>query len=80
MKPNKPTWAKGKSDPCGGGRADCPYQGVFQHNQECEDCNQAYFKEMDEAYKRAHTCTICKKNWVDSEAGFDTCQECLGKA
>ena len=27
----------------------------------------------------AHRCTICKTNWVDSDNGFDTCQECLSK-
>lgn len=27
----------------------------------------------------AHRCTLCHTNWVDSDNGFDTCQECLNK-
>lgn len=26
-----------------------------------------------------HLCTICKKNHVDAENGYDTCYECMDK-
>lgn len=25
----------------------------------------------------SHLCTICHKNWVDSDNGFDTCDSCM---
>lgn len=38
-----------------------------------------YIKKENEFYdsEEPHLCTVCHKNWVDTAAGFDTCEECL---
>jgi hypothetical protein len=33
-------------------------------------------KDLEDIDK-AHQCSICHKNWVDSDNGYDTCQSCL---
>lgn len=37
------------------------------------------FQHKENSNLPAHRCTLCEVNWVDSDSGFDTCQECLMK-
>lgn len=54
---------------------------LCEEDPNAEPCWKCYDECVVEITKdTCHFCTICKKNWVDSDNGFDTCQECLGKA
>ncbi len=36
-------------------------------------------KNKISAGSKTYKCCICKKNYVNTENGYDTCQECLNK-
>ena len=47
---------------------------------EFDNYNLSSFKDIEKIHDiTVHLCSQCMKNMVDSDNGFDTCQECLQK-
>lgn len=44
------------------------------------DALTAYEAHLERLPDPAHRCTFCHTAWVDSDAGYDTCEDCLRRA
>lgn len=42
-------------------------------------CRSRMKGESNPVQDNSHKCCICHENYVDSDNGFDTCQDCLNK-
>lgn len=53
-------------------------RGLFFNENEAREALKEWCKPIPPP-DPTHCCACCKRNWVDSDNGYDTCEECLSK-